>query len=194
MRKQLTAPPPTHVFSLLSFIQGWTTSCPHCHYVHYNDSPLSQRQALALGSGASILSACTVGHTCVRYKYFPKPSWLIAFSRRNLLTSLEITLPCPLTPALPPHLLAAQDNTLGHAAPQPCSSHRFTVRPRLRDRSVFLIPACLPRVKLHCSACPRVLTVSLSSSPARFCVPEPASAHTHWGTPASSGCRRSRSR
>lgn len=83
VRMQLTAPPPTHVFSLPSFVEGWTTSCPPCHYAHYNDSPLSQRHPLALGSGLSVLSALTVGPICLRCEYFPKPSWL-AFSNRNL--------------------------------------------------------------------------------------------------------------
>lgn len=124
-----------------------------------NDSPLSQSQTLALGSGPSVLSALADGPTCLRCVVFPKAQLAYCFLKQGPTPKTSPPpwrLPChPIHTALSwqPRL------TLGHAAPQPCSSHRLTRRPLQHYTSVSLIPACLPGVKLQCSACLGVLAV-----------------------------------
>lgn len=74
--------------------------------------------------------------------------------------------------------------TLGHAAPQLCSSHRSTARllehkvPHRSLSSKGQAPVfCLPRS-------PDSVAVKF---PIKSLCPGPASAHTHWGTPACLG-------
>lgn len=99
---------------------------PSSHCAAYA-SPLSQRHPLALGSGLAVRPTSLM---CIEV---PEPSWLLSFSSKGtwklpLLTFLEIALlhqPChPICIALSwqPKI------TLGHAAPGPHTSHRFTGR------------------------------------------------------------------
>lgn len=64
--------------------------------------------------------------------------------------------------------------------------HRETLQP---CRTVSLVPACLPRVRLQCSPCPPVVPTFFPADTLTSIVLCPGwpCAHTHWRTPACSG-------
>lgn len=145
MRRELAAPLSTWILSLLNLLEGWTTSYPPCHSLRLRNiimiPQLSQRHPLSLGSGPICPFSPCCWASLLGCEHVPKPSWLIAFSSREMWN----LPPRPGPPHLPGDCPTCPHNqpchpvcialswlpriTLGHVAPQPCTSHRFTGRP-----------------------------------------------------------------
>lgn len=142
MRRELAAPLSTWILSLLNLLEGWTTSYPPCRSLRLRNIIMiphsSKDTPCHWGQGPSVPSVLAAGPPCLRCEHVSKPSWLIAFSSREMWNLPPRPGPhhlpgdcptCPLNQPCHPVCIALSWQpriTLGHVAPQPCTSHRFT--------------------------------------------------------------------